>query len=170
MPDQEQEPNPAVVAIGTIETGLKPLGAYRDTIGPATAAIALTSRFRWRWMATLLHTFIYAAWFHPGTPVETLDQYLAAACQYAIDKKGALRGMQVGVAAVTVAIVDNATAEQVEWAAHPHGRRFAAIAFPVLVDATARRVIRPERMVLGAIYTGYLQELVRTYVETPIST
>ena len=165
-----QEPNPAAVAIGRIEAALQALGPYRETIGPVTAVVALTSKFRWRWMATLLHTFIYAAWFHPGTPVEALDQYLAAACQHAIDKKGALRGMQIGVAAITIALVDNATPEQVGWASRPHGRRFAAIAFPVLVDATARRTVRPERMVLGGIYTGYLQELVTTYVQKPIST
>ena len=166
-----EQSGPAVAAIGKIEAafGASGLQPARANIGQAVAVVGTTSRFRWRWMATKLNVCIYAAWFLPGTTVEMLDHYLAAACQDAIDRKGALRGLQTGVAAITAAIVDSATPEQVAWAATPHGRRFAAITFPVLVDAGTRRVVRPERMVLGGIYTGYLQELVRTHIEAPIS-
>ena len=166
-----EPPSPAAVAIGKIEAGFAAAGLQpsRANIGQAVAVVGTTSRFRWQWMATKLNVCIYAAWFIPGTPVEMLDQYLAAACQDAIDRKGALRGLQTGVAAITVAIVDSPTPEQIAWASTPHGRRFASITFPVLVDAGNRRVVRPERMVLGGIYTGYLQELVRTHIEAPIN-
>ena len=73
------------------------------------------------------------------------------------------------MAAVTVAVIDNATNDEQAWAVKPHGRRFAAVTFPVLADPSAKRVIRPERMVLGGIYTGYLQDLVRTYVEAAVA-
>ena len=119
-------------------------------------------------MATKLNAFIYVASFLPGTTPAFLDQFLAAAIQNAINRKGALRGLQTGVAAVTVAVVDSATPEQVAWAAQPHGRRFAAITFPVVADASSRRAVYPQRMVLGGIYTGYLQELVRAYVESQL--
>jgi hypothetical protein len=120
-------------------------------------------------MGTKLYAFIYAASFLPGTSAAFLDQFLDAAIQNAINRKGALRGFQIGVAAVTVAVVDSATPEQVAWASQPHGRRFAAITFPVLADASSRRVVYPQRMVLGGIYLGYLQELVRSNVETQVT-
>ena len=120
-------------------------------------------------MATKLNASIYAASFLPGTSVAFLDQFMAAAIENAIHQRGALRGFQVGVAAVAVAVVDDATPEQVAWASQPHGRRFAAVTFPVLADSSSRHVVYPQRMVLGGIYLGYLQELVRTYVETQVN-
>ncbi len=146
--------------------GLQPT---RAVIGGPTAVVGGTSEFRWQWMATRLNTFIYVASFAPATTAPVLDQYLAAACQGAINRKGANRGLQSGVAAVTVAIVENATPEQAGWAAKPHGRRFAAITFPVIVDAATRKAAFPERMVLGGIYAGYLKDFVRAHVEGPIS-
>ena len=144
--------------------GLQPI---RMIVGGPTAVVGSTSKFRWSWMATQLNTFIYAASFLPGTTSAFLDQYMATACQDAINRKGAMRGFQVGVAAVAVAAVDQATPELSAWAATPHGRRFAALTFPVLVDASPRQVVYPQRMALGGIYTGYLKDLVRTYVEAP---
>lgn len=136
------------------------------TVGGPQVVVGYTSAFRLQWMATKLHTLIYVCAFPPGSAVSgELDIYLAAACQDAIDKKGAWRGMQVGVAAIAVAAIDHATPDDEMWAGTPHGRRFAAIAFPVVADPSTRRVIRPERMVLGGIYRGYLKDLVRKYVE-----
>src|SRR4029077_11933435 len=124
---------------------------------------------KWRWMGSRLHSFIYIAQFQPGSAASgELDQYLGDACQDAINKKGLMRGAQSGVAAIAVAVVENATAQEQAWAAKPHGRRFAAISFPVLADPSAGAVIRPQRMVIGGIFTAYLQDLVRQYVETPL--
>ena len=146
--------------------GLQPT---RTTIAGHETVVGSTSAFKWRWMATRLNSFVYIAAFQPGGAASgALDQYLAAACQDAINKKGAMRGAQSGVAAVAVAAIDDATAEDEAWGAKPHGRRFAAFSFPVLADTTASKVVRPQRMVLGGIYTGYLQGLVRDYVEAPM--
>jgi hypothetical protein len=146
--------------------GLKPV--VRDVGGPQVV-VGATSAFRLQWMATRLHTLIYVSAFQPGSAADgVLDEYLAAACQDAIDQKGAWRGVQVGVSAIAVAAIDHATPQDEMWAARPHGRRFAAIAFPVVADPSTRRVIRPEKMVLGGIYAGYLQDLVRKYVERPL--
>ena len=105
-----------------------------------------------------------------------LDSYLAAACEDAIHREGATWGFQAAVAPITVAVIDRATPEDEAWAARPHGRRlldrrrgpFSAITFPVLADPAAGQVVRPEHMILGGIYTGYLKGLVRQYVEGPL--
>jgi hypothetical protein len=146
--------------------GLKPV---REPIAGRESVIGSTSAFKWRWMATKLNSFIYVAVFQPGSAASgVLDEYLNAACQDAINKKGLMRGAQTGVAAVVVAAIDQATPQEEAWAAKPHGRRFAAIPFPVLADPTAGKVVRPERMILGGIYAGYLKDLVRQYVEAPL--
>ena len=79
-----------------------------------------------------------------------------------------MRGAQSGVAAVTVVAIDGVAPEVEMWATKPHGRRFAALTFPVLAEVAAAKVVRPERMLLGGIYTGFLKDLVRQYVETPM--
>jgi hypothetical protein len=170
-PSEGLQIGPAQHLVGKIEMAMSAngLAPVRETIGGPVTVVGATSRFRWQWMGTKLYAFIYAASFLPGTSAAFLDQFLDAAIQNAINRKGALRGFQIGVAAVTVAVVDSATPEQVAWASQPHGRRFAAITFPVLADASSRRVVYPQRMVLGGIYLGYLQELVRSYVETQIT-
>jgi hypothetical protein len=157
--------------VGKVEAAMLAAGLQptRATIGGPIAVVGGTSEFRWQWMATRLNTFIYVASFTAGTTTQVLDDYLKAACQDAINQKGANRGLQSGVAAVTVAIVDSATPEQAAWAAKPHGRRFAAITFPVLVDAATHKTVFPERMVLGGIYAGYLKDLVKRHVEGPIN-
>ncbi|HEY8634009.1 MAG TPA: hypothetical protein VIO34_03530 [Candidatus Dormibacteraeota bacterium] len=146
--------------------GLQPI---RTTVAGHMGVVGSTSAFKWRWMATKLNSFVYIAAFNPGSAASgALDQYLAAACQDAIDKKGLMRGAQSGVAAVTVAAIDHATPEDEAWAAKPHGRRFAAITFPTLADPATGKVIRPQRMILGGIYKSYLQDLVKQYVEGPL--
>jgi hypothetical protein len=136
-----------------------------------------TSEFRWRWIAATLNSFLYVAAFQPGSAASgVLDTYLAAACEDAINREGANWGFQPAVAPITVAVIDRATPQDEAWAARPHGRQilsewwrpFAAITFPVLADPAGGKVVRPEHMIVGGIYTGYLQGLVRQYVEGPL--
>src|SRR5438445_13207563 len=104
----------------------------------------------------------------PGTPSDALDRYLDDACQDAINRKGGMRGAQTGVAAITVVAIDGVAPEVEAWATKPHGRRFAALTFPVLAEGAAAKAVRPERMMLGGSYTGSLKVLVRQCVEAPM--
>jgi hypothetical protein len=164
-------PGSASELVTRVEAALEGGGLHpaREQIAGRDSIVGSTSAFKWRWMATKLNTFVYVAAFPPGGAASgALDEYLNAACQDAINKKGLMRGAQSGVAAVVVAAVDRATPQDEAWGAKPHGRRFAAITFPVLADPIAGKVVRPERMILGGIYAGYLKDLVRQYVEAPL--
>lgn len=146
-------------------TGLQPGMA---TIAGFSTVVGGSSTFKWQWMATKLHWFVYATVMAPGTPADALDRYLDEACQDAINRKGVMRGAQSGVAAVSVVAIDGVAPEVEQWATKPHGRRFAALTFPVLAEVGAGKVVCPERMVLGGIYTGFLKDLVKQYVEAPM--
>lgn len=146
--------------------GLRPV---TRVVAGVQFVVGATAAFRWRWMATRLNTFIYVSAMAAGSSADgLLDEFLAAALQDAIDQNRAWLGMQQGVAAIVVAAIDHATPQDEMWAARPHGGRFAAIAFPVVADPSTRRVIRPQHMVLGGVYTSYLQDLVRRYVEAAL--
>jgi hypothetical protein len=138
-----------------------------ELLSGRSALVARTSAFRWRWMATKLHTFLVASVVPPGTD---LDVFLRAATDHAIANKGGLpRGLQTGSAIVAVAITSGATESDLAWGSTPHGRQFAAISFPVLVDAANGTVVHPQRMVIGAIYTGYLKGIVAEHVTPAVA-
>jgi hypothetical protein len=124
--------------------------------------VGATSEFRWSWVATRLHTFVFVVDFAEETVDEAmLDRYLNVACGYALHHKGGLpRGLQTGVAAVTVALAANESESLTHWSSRVHGRRFAAITFPASVVTSTGRVTRPSRLLGGAVYARHLMGVV----------
>jgi hypothetical protein len=142
------------------------MATSRDLLLGSEVLVARTSQFRWRWMATKLHTFLVAAVFpsDAATP-DQLDGFLRAATEYAkAHKTGLPVGLQTGVAVIVVAVTENASPAAHGWAAAPHGRQFGVVPFPVLADVVDGQVTRPQRMVIGGIYAGYLKGLVDHHV------
>jgi hypothetical protein len=130
------------------------------------ALVARTTEFRWSWMATRMHAFVVATPFAAELArPPALDQYMDDALDYAVTHKDGLpRGLQTGSGAVVVAVTAGADESARQWAASPHGRRFAAMPFPVLADVASGRVDFPRRMVIGGIYRSYFQQLVEEHV------
>lgn len=128
--------------------------------------VGSTSQFRWTWVATRLHTFVFVVDFANETVDETLlDRYLNVACGYALSHKGGLpRGLQTGVAAVTVALAASESESLSHWSSRVHGRRFAAITFPASVVTSTGRVTRPVRLLGGAVYARHLTGVVDNVV------
>lgn len=146
------------------------LAPHPITLGGADAFVGQTAAFRWTWMATRLHTYVFVRVFDEliATP-HNLDQFLDAARNYALlHKTGLPPGYQTGTAAITVAVVDDALDEAVDWASSPHGARSGQITFPVVVDSYNRRVTYPGAILMGIVYLPYLKQMVRRYVEPAI--
>lgn len=157
--------------MGRIEASLSTGGFTVDhgSVAGREAVIARKSEFRLRWMGTRLHTFVVVADFTADATPDVLDRFLSDSVQYAITAKGGMpRGLQTGTCAVTVAVTGSA-GEAGDWAVKPHGRRFAAMSFPVLVDVATKQVSHPPRMAIGAVYVPYLKELVREHVVPSVS-
>jgi hypothetical protein len=141
--------------------------SHVEVLGRPTV-VARTSQFRMKWFATRLHTFLFGAGFN-RTSAQELDAFMDEASRYATDNKGGLpRGLQTGTAAIVTAITELGDSTLDEWALKPHGRRFAAMTFPVLADVTRRTVVRPQRMFIGAVYTSYLQQVVDDHVTSAL--
>ena len=159
--------------MGRIEqsTGVAGMQPQRVELIPGhTSLVARTSQFRFRWMATQLHTFLVAAPFPGALSRVELDGYMAAATRYAKSNKGGLPlGLQTGVAAIVVAVTAGASPEAVEWASNVHGRQFSTIPWPALVDTAVPTVVQPQRMVIGGIYKAYLQEMVQRHVVAAVT-
>lgn len=161
-----------VEVLGRIEASLAKGGfkMTRDSVGGRQAVIGRTSAFRMKWLATRLHTFVLAAVFEGATArPDKLDRFMEESSEYARTMKGGLpRGLQTGTVAVTVAVAESAK-EAGDWAVNPHGRKFAALTFPVLVDVAGRSVACPKRMVIGAVYVPYLRQVVADHVAPAVA-
>ena len=130
------------------------------------------SDFRWTWFAVRLHTSVIV---RPFTAVEatvaTLDTYLDECSRWAVQHRGPgpPLGLQSGTAAVAVAAVTGGGGEGPVWGARAHGRRFAALAYPVAVNVETGTVVQPTRMVFGGIFLPFLRGIVRDVVQASLA-
>jgi hypothetical protein len=131
------------------------------TLDGRPALVARASNFRWRWMATRLHTFVVVADFEPVPSDDApLERFLELAGNYARENKGGLpAGFQTGTAVVAVAVVHGTSTAARKWALHNHGRKFGHVAYPVTADTETGEVVHPPPMVVGAIYNGHLKAI-----------
>jgi hypothetical protein len=126
------------------------------TVGGRTALVGRRSDFRWRWVATRLHTFVFV-FAEPELDEATAEDLTSAAQDYAIKRKGGLpRGFQTGIAAVPVFISESAASTA--WFEQKPKPRYAALRFPVLADLTSGTLTYFRgRMTIGAVYASHLR-------------
>ncbi len=131
------------------------------------------AKFRLRWLATRLQTFVVLAEFPQAPPnvgPQALDGLLDDAVTYAIaSHSGPMRGLQSGVAIIAIAVGHGWSPGERDWAAKPRRRRFAAMTMPVIADVADGQVLRPERAFIGFIYQSYLRSVVADFVQQPMN-
>ncbi len=115
---------------------------------------------------TRLHLFMVVGAFAPGwARTDILDGFMAEAVDASIRSKGGLvRGAQTGTATIAVALTDQVTPDAQGWATKQRRTRYAAIGYPVTVELASGRVTRPDRMLIGAVYSKALKTFVSEHV------
>jgi hypothetical protein len=116
------------------------------------------SEFRIQWLLTKLNLFI-AVLSVPEATLDRLNRHVDEVLTYAISEKGRLRGLQNGVAAIPVlvsSIVDNSASEL---ARTKLVRKFAAFAWPVVIDAgTGQSFSHEGRVFVGGGYARWMRK------------
>lgn len=131
-----------------------------EQIAGTTALVGHTSEFRWRWMATRMHLLIYVQTIDTVT-IDGLERFALACTEHALATKGALRGLQIGVAVAPVQIGAHVEDGAQRYAQRQILNRFGAFAWPVAIDATSGEVFRHVgRPAIGAIYTSWMRRQV----------
>jgi hypothetical protein len=139
-------------------------------VGGQQVVLGRISQFRWRWLATRLHTWVMATSFPAGATPATLDEFLTWAVGHTSTNKGGLpAGVQTGSAVVAVAVVPHADEALTTWAQTPHGSKFGVVAYPVLVDVASGGVAQPARMKAGAVYLPHLRRVVDALVRPAVA-
>ena len=132
-----------------------------DSISERPTAIAYVKKFKWRWFATQLNTFIVASDFgeEPIT-VPAIEGFLTESFQYAADHySGWPRGLQsaVGVIGILLSQVVEEEAKRYCWQLKA-GKKWAGFSVPVAIDTSANQVCYfAKNPVWGRIYYPYFK-------------
>jgi hypothetical protein len=162
----------AAAALASLGASLQQAGwrPFEPPPGTPWRFVARTSKFRMRWMATQLNTFVFGLVVPPGADVAWLDAWLGDAVRVARSAKGGLpAGIQSGTAVMLAAVGTGLSPDLHAWAANVHGRKFAVITYPMLGDTATGALDQPKRPVLGAIYHGYLDDLANRFVAPAVA-
>ncbi|MEU6203134.1 levansucrase [Micromonospora musae] len=134
--------------------------------GGLPVLVGYRADFKLRWMATKLHLFTIAA---PATSItaSAIQAFTTSAFDYVLARKGQLRGLQSGVAVFPALVGTQIEPRALSWAQQKQQVRFAALARPVVVDAStgAAGAFR-STTTLGFVYSAHLRRKLDCYFPT----
>jgi hypothetical protein len=140
----------------------------KGQLGGLPVLIGYRSRFRWLWMGTRLHVLTVIA--TPPGPItgEHLQNFTDAVLDHAIASKGQWRGLQSGVAVIPAMVGEQVSPEAEAFATTRVVKKFAAFAWPVVVDLSTGTVHSHQgRVAIGGIYAGYLRQQIALALPVP---
>ncbi len=135
-----------------------------DQILGRPAVIGYDKKFKWRWFATQLNTFLVAIDFgNDPVTVATIEAALTDSFAYAKQNyNGWLRGLQSGVGVITILISSHIDERAIEYCRElKSGKKWAGFAVPVVIDSSTGQVHSFNRNpIWGRIYYPYFKELI----------
>lgn len=125
--------------------------------------VGYRSDFRLWWFATKLHLFTIVMPM-PYVTAGALETLTNNAINYALARKGEMRGFQSGVAVFPAAVSTHIDPAATAWAEQKQQLRFACMARPVTVDVS-RGVVGAFRgtSAMGLVYSGHLRRKLALY-------
>jgi hypothetical protein len=135
-----------------------------DTFLGNPGIIGYDKKFKWRWLATQLNTFVIAIDYgDQPISVETLESALDVSFAYA--KKhynGWPRGIQSGIAVITLLISSNIDTKSIAYCQQlKSGKKWAGFTIPVTIDSTDQQAyFFSQYPIWGRIYYPYFKDLI----------
>ena len=126
-----------------------------ETLGGSEVLIGYRSQFRLAWFATKLHLFVVIG-STSSVAADELSSFTAEVLRYGIRRTGRLRGLQMAVAVVPVLAAPVVQADAVSFAESQPQTKFAAQAWPVVVDLAGRQLVRPTSIRFGRVYADWI--------------
>jgi len=121
-------------------------------------------RFRWRWFATQLNTFIVAMDFGTNSvTVATIEAAVTDSFAYAKQNyNGWPLGLQSGLGVITILVSSRIDERAIEYCRQlKSGKKRAAFAVPVVIDSSTGQVHSfNENPIWGRIYYPYFKDLI----------
>ncbi len=152
--------------IAIVKKKLEQLSIYHseDKVLGSTSVIGYEKKFRWRWMATQLNTFIVVTDFGNLTiDSAMIENHLTEAFNFS--KKhytGWPRGLQSGIGVISILISSNITDEAKDYCQKlKSGKKWAGFTIPVVYDTSTNNTYEFEKYPMwGRIYYPHFRRLI----------
>lgn len=135
-----------------------------DQVHGRPTVIGYDKRFKWRWFATQLNTFIVAIDFgNDPVTVATIEAALIDSFAYAKQNyNGWPRGLQSGLGVITILVSSRIDQRAIEYCRElTSGKKWAGFVVPVVIDSSTGQVHSFNRNpIWGRIYYPYFKDLI----------
>jgi len=142
-----------------------------DSIRDHPTVIGYDKRFRWRWIATQLNTFIVAIDFGAENPdVSQMERCLEDSFTYAKEHyQGWPRGLQSVMGAIVILLSSQLDEGLISYCRELNvGKTWAGFAVPVCVNSDSNEFHHFEKNpIWGRIYYPFFRELIRDLCSSP---
>ena len=152
-----------------VEARLSAEGATvtKEDFNGIPAVIGYRPKFRLRWMATKLNLFTIVIPQEAVTEA-ALQRFTDDALAYAIARKGQLRGLQTGVAAIPVIVGSQIEPAAIAFAEKKIVKKWSAFAWPAIVDLSTGAVHTHQgRVAIGGIYASWMRQQTAVALKAP---
>lgn len=135
-----------------------------DRINNKQTVIGYDKKFKWRWLATQLNTFIIASNF--GEEIitkQTIEDFLTESFKYAtINYHGWPRGLQSGLGVIAILISKNIDEEAIIYCKKlKSGKKWAGFTIPVTINSSTKKVsFFDKNPIWGRIYYPYFKQII----------
>jgi hypothetical protein len=128
--------------------------------------IGYRSQFRLLWLAKInLFTVVTETQVAEASTVEGCTKQ---ALDYGVAQKGRFRGLQNGVAVISILVANSADPDAIAFAQSNLTRRFGAFAWPVLVDlSTGTHYQHEGRVLIGGLFANWMRQQIDNVVPGP---
>ena len=150
----------------TVKNALEANHIYysEDSVMNKPSVIGYEKVFKWKWIATQLNTFIVTSDFgDEQVDVDTIKKHLEASFNYTkIHYSGWPRGLQSGIAVISILISSNLTQEAIDFCVGLQAaKKYAAFTIPVVHDATNNKTYEFKSYPMwGRIYFPHFRHLI----------
>jgi hypothetical protein len=133
-----------------------------DTIGGVPCTIGYIKKFRWRWMATQLNTFVFFGDSEAPIDQQAIDRFSAQCFDYANrNSKGWPRGFQSAVGSIAILQGTQVQADAVTYCEKNQRKHVAAFEIAVVYDKLQKKATRfKSTPAWGMLYFSYFAKTI----------
>ena len=139
-----------------------------DKINYKPTVIGYDKKFKWRWMATQLNTFIIASDFGDEIIKEqTIEDFLTESFKYAkINYTGWPRGLQSALGVIAILISKNIDEGAINYCKKlKSGKKWAGFSIPVTINSSTNQAYFFEKNPFwGRIYYPYFKKMIEELI------
>ena len=139
----------------------------QETIGGISCTVGYIKKFRWRWFATQLNTFIIIGATENTIDKKTIENFSTACFNYAINNnKGWPRGIQAAVGSIAILQGNTMNEDAIQFCEKLSKKHWSAFEIPVLYNSEQKKYIRFKSYpVWGIMYFPYFEKTIDYFAE-----